>query len=241
MTICCSRGLTIAALATLGLLAVAHPAHASTNIVQDGGFETPVTLTTGNYVYDPTGSPWAFTGNSGVVKPPSDFESGNSTGPTGYGGSQYAFIQSNATGGTGAAGVFTQTFNLSAATTYNLSFLYAGRNGVPSNDGKANDFVTLDGAIGQGNLFSENFSTTDNQAFTSSGGSFTTVSGGSYTLTFSNTSTSSTGGDHTSFIDNVDVSAAPEPSQVAGLALTGFGALGLILTARKRKANEMVA
>ena len=36
---------------------------------------------------------------------------------------------------------------------------------------------------------------------------------------------------------NSSISAAPEPSQLAGLAFSAFGALGLILRSRKRRAN----
>lgn len=36
-------------------------------------------------------------------------------------------------------------------------------------------------------------------------------------------------------IVNTSPAGAPEPSQLAGLAFTGFGAMGLVLKARKRK------
>ena len=231
-----SPGLTLAALATLGLLVAAHPAHANTNIVANSGFDAP--NLGGGYFYKPTTiSPWTFTGNSGVINPPSGFDSG---GNPVYAPSpdQYAFIQS--AGGNQPGGEVSQTLNLTAGTTYNLSFLYAGRNGngYPSYDGAADDLVSLNGDSGQGTVFSQNFSTKSNQDFTNFAGSFTTTAtqAGDYTLKFTNISTS---GDNTSFIDNVDVSAAPEPSQLAGLAFTGFGALGLILKTRKRKTSEV--
>ena len=39
------------------------------NILQDGGFETPV-LSGGSsaYVYNPTGTPWVFEGGSGIQR-----------------------------------------------------------------------------------------------------------------------------------------------------------------------------
>ena len=237
-------GLTLAALATLGLLAAIHPAQAATNIVANGGFDTP-DLGSGYYYNPTTISPWTFTGNSGVINPPSDFDSGRPTVVAPSTG-QYAFIQAN----TGPNGTVYQTLNLTAGTTYNLSFLYAGRNGTPGqtyNDvpygGAANDLVSLIGDTGQGTLFSQNFSTISNQGFTNFAGSFTTTDtqAGNYTLAFSNISAFTSPSDQTSFVDNVNVSAAPEPSQLAGLAFTGFGALGLILKTRKRKVSEVTA
>ena len=240
-----SPGLTLAALATLGLLAAIHPAQAATNIVANGGFDTP-DLTSGYYYNPATISPWTFTGNSGVINPPSGFDSGLPTLIAPSPG-QYAFIQANSTD---PKGTFSQTLNLTAGTTYNLSFLYAGRNGTPGQTfntvpygGAANDLVSLIGDTGQGTLFYQNFSTIDNQGFANLAGSFTTTDtqAGNYTLAFSNISAFTSPSDQTSFVDNVNVSAAPEPSQLAGLAFTGFGALGLILTARKRKVSEVTA
>ena len=233
-----SPGLTLAALATLGLLAAIHPAQAATNIVANGGFDTQ-DLGFG-YHYNPTTiSSWAFTGKSGVINPPSGFDSGLPTLIAPSPG-QYAFIQANSTD---PKGTFSQTLNLTAGTTYNLSFLYAGRKGDPilPYGGTANDLVSLIGNTGQGTLFSQTFSTVTNQGFTDFAGSFTATQAGDYNLAFSNTSVLTGDSDQTSFIDNVDVSAAPEPSQLAGLAFTGFGALGLILTARKRKVSEVTA
>ena len=235
-----SPGLTLAALATLGLLAAIHPAQAATNIVANGGFDTP-DLGSGVYYGTTLVSPWTFTGQSGVINPPSGFDSGLS--PVGGPGSGlYAFIQANSTA-QGAA--FYQILNLTAGTTYNLSFLYAGRNGASNlpYGGAADDLVSLTGNTGQGTLFSQSFSTVSNQTSTNFAGIFTTTAtqAGDYTLAFSNISVLTGNSDQTSFVDNVNVSAAPEPSQLAGLAFTGFGALGLILTARKRKVSEVTA
>ena len=233
-----SPGLTLAALATLGLLAAIHPAQAATNIVANGGFDSP-DLGHGVYYGTAQVSPWTFTGQSGVVNPRSGFDSGLPTLEAPSPG-QYAFIQRNSTA---QGATFYQTLNLTAGTTYNLSFLYAGRNGAANlpYGGTAGDLVSLIGNTGQGTLFSQTFSTVTNQGFTNFAGSFTATQAGDYNLAFSNISVLTGDSDQTSFIDNVDVSAAPEPSQLAGLAFTGFGALGLILTARKRKVSEVTA
>ena len=67
---------------------------------------------------------------------------------------------------------------------------------------------------------------------------FTGLTGGSFTMTQNLTGPNpyNSGIFGLQVVDaSAPVSAAPEPSQLAGLAFTGFGALGLVLKARKRK------
>src|SRR5262249_30539555 len=57
--------------------------------LDDSGFEAPA-LAPGEFRYNPTGSPWAFTGTAGVTTNVNAFTSGNPLAPQ---GSQVAFIQ----------------------------------------------------------------------------------------------------------------------------------------------------
>ena len=253
MTPARSPGLSLAALVTLGLLAAAHPAHAATNIVVNGSFESPVVLGVNaypggtNYAYNPKDANWTFDGDSGLVYPPSAF-SNNAVAPSGYDGFQYAFLQTH---GKDANQVFRgdgsiyQKLTLTAGTQYDYSFRAAGR---PDYNGNATDTVSL-AALSTGTATFDTggafrtFTTVTNQGFNPVAGSFTVDTTGNYNLTFNNITSidPNTVLDETSFIDSVNVSAAPEPSQLAGLAFTGFGALGLILKTRKRKASEVTA
>src|SRR5262249_31865357 len=71
-------------------------------VFSDPGFETPY-VAAGSYAYDPTGSPWTFTGQAGLVSNSSAF--GNPQAPEGL---QAAFVQ-----GTGS---ISPTVNLAAGT-----------------------------------------------------------------------------------------------------------------------------
>jgi hypothetical protein len=100
--------------------------------VYDGGFETPV-VGSGAYQYNPSGSPWTFTGTSGVSGNGSAFTSGNPDAPE---GSQVAFLRNT--------GSFSQVANFTAGT-YTLSFLAAQR----QNHQTSSQFfqVEIDGVI----------------------------------------------------------------------------------------------
>ncbi len=80
----------------------------------DPGFEIPI-LGSGAYQYDPTGSPWTFSGDAGVAGSNSAFTTGNPSAPQ---GSQVAFIQI-----TGSA---SQSVTL-ATGTYSISLEAAQR------------------------------------------------------------------------------------------------------------------
>ena len=245
-----SPGLTLAALAALGLLAAAHPAHANTNIVVNGSFEdlsvkginkggSATGTDSVDFAYRPSGDTWTYTGNSGLNHPDSDFNNSYAL-PTGYDGSQYAFLQTasigtNTTISHGNGSIY-QTLTLTAGTQYNYSFLAAGR---PGFKGDTTDTISLVQAEGSSSTLQTFTTESTNQTFTDYTGSFTVNTSGKYDFTITNITNATKYGDETSFIDKVNVSAAPEPSQLAGLAFTGFGALGLILKTRKRKTSEV--
>jgi O-glycosyl hydrolase len=102
--------------------------------VNGGGFETPA-LGSGPtaYQYNPTGSPWTFTGTSGVSGNGSLFTDGNPDAPE---GSQVAFLQDY--------GSISQVTNF-AAGTYVLSFLAAQR--ANGNDSSQTFQVEIDGIV----------------------------------------------------------------------------------------------
>ncbi len=88
--------------------------------LNDPGFELPA-LATGAYRYDPSGSPWTFSGDAGVANNSSAFTTGNPNAPQ---GSQVAFLQ--------ITGSVNQSITLNA-DTYSISFDAAQRAIGPSN------------------------------------------------------------------------------------------------------------
>jgi hypothetical protein len=84
------------------------------NGVNDGNFETPQ-LATGNYAFNPTGTPWQFNGASGIATNASAFTIGNKNAPDGF---QVAFLKQTAN--------ITQSVYLTAGL-YSLSFMAAQR------------------------------------------------------------------------------------------------------------------
>jgi uncharacterized repeat protein (TIGR03803 family) len=156
----------------------------------DGDFQAPG-LAGNPYIYEsgtPQGQPWSFVGNSGVaVNARGGFEvTPPATGP-------YAFLQ------TGAKGGISQTVTFSAAGSYELDYMVAGRTAGENYGGAANYVAT----ITEGVLFAPD-TTKDGQPFTARTYTFTVLAPGSYTLTFANTGAATTGeADATVLIDNV--------------------------------------
>lgn len=153
--------------------------------VSDPGFEA-VSVGTGSYgafAYDPSGSPWTFTGQAGVAGDGSGFTSGNPDAPE---GSQVAFLQ-----GTGS---MSQSINLDAGT-YSLTFVAAQRGNF--NQGGQTFQVLLDGnVIGT--------CTPSGSSYTSfNTGNFIVDTSGTHTLTFQGLNPN--GGDNTAFIDQVAI------------------------------------
>src|SRR5947209_1023193 len=166
--------------------------------LNDSGFELPA-IANGTFKYNPTGSPWTFTGTAGVAEDGSAFTAGNPAAPR---GSQVVFLQQT--------GKVTQAVNF-AAGSYSISFLAAQRGNAGGNqtfqalvDGKVvGTFNSLAGA---------GYQTLSTSSFT--------VTGGTHTITLQGTNLN--GGDNTAFIDQVLVS-----QQTTSLADSGFESLVL--------------
>jgi hypothetical protein len=133
----------------------------SVNLVaslRDPGFETPA-VGTGAYQYDPSGSPWTFSGSAGVSGNGSAFTAGNPNAPE---GNQVAFLQSY--------GGLSQTLTF-AAGSYSLSFDAAQRAGNASSQTFA---VLIDGAaVGVFTPGDVNYATFTTSSFTLTAGSHT--------------------------------------------------------------------
>ncbi len=155
----------------------------STPSIGDPGFEQ-VVVGAGNFQYDPTGSPWTFSGSSGISGNNSGFTSGNPPAPQ---GSQVAFLQ-----GTGS---FTQSVAGWAAASYVLTFDAAQRGNFGVSQQNFN--VLIDGSVvGTFTPSSTSYQSYSTAAFT--------VAAGTHTITFQGLD--SAGGDNTAFIDAVTIS-----------------------------------
>jgi hypothetical protein len=156
--------------------------------VGDPGFEAPVV---GNdFSYNPTGSPWTFSGvpgnGSGVTGNNSGFTSGNSAAPE---GTQVGYVQGK--------GTITQPVAGWSAGSYTISFNAAQR----GNDGvSAQDFEVLvdGGVVGTFKPAGVSYQAYTTAAFA--------VTAGSHTIAFLGLNTA--GGDNTAFIDNVIIAFA---------------------------------
>jgi hypothetical protein len=158
----------------------------ASNPISDFSFESPP-LTAGTYRYNPTtGSPWTFSGASGIESNGSAFSAANAPD-----GTQAALLQSI---DSDPPGQIAQTVTLNPGTYY-ISFWAAQRQGCGVNPIQ----VQVDG---------QNVGSPISPASTSWGlyqtVSFTITSAGSHTIAFVST-VSSNGGDYDSFIDAVTV------------------------------------
>jgi len=152
-------------------------------LIGDSGFEQ-VVVGAGQFKYDPTGSPWAFSGSSGISGNNSGFTSGSPPAPQ---GSQVAFVQ--------ATGSFTRTVADWAAGSYVLTFDAAQRENVQAS--QENFSVLIDGTVVD--IFTP--SSTSYQSYSTA---MFTVTAGTHTITFQGLD--SAGGDNTAFIDDVSIS-----------------------------------
>jgi hypothetical protein len=199
-------------------LACAGAANAATNLVANGGFEAPSEVGQ-DYVNFSS----AFTGwnvpvnNVDIVTYAGAYGEG---APAGGGGAQFLDLV-----GFGSTGAISQDLNLVAGKTYNFSFDYA--NNAFSTPSASAD-VTLDGVLLT--AISHNTSTTTNGDWTHYSGTFVAGASGPYDLAFTTTAGGGSGG---IFLDNVSISAVPEPATWA-LMLAGFGGLGAALRRRRQ-------
>jgi hypothetical protein len=151
----------------------------------------------GNYVSDPTGSAWTFSG-AGVSGNDSPFTSGNPNAPV---GSQVAFLQN--------LDSITQSVAGWAAGSYTISFDAAAR----GNWGGLNNFeVLIDGTV----VGTFEPTTTSYQIYTTNA---FTVASGTHTIEFLGLNTA--GGDDTDFLDNV-TDALASPPAVPTIGDSGF-------------------
>ena len=188
------------------LAAFAGSAHAAS--IPDGSFEN-LNFQNGQYVYNPTGSAWTFTGGAGETGNQSAW--GFQDAPDGH---VVAFLQTISS--------ISQTLTgLVAGTTYTVSFDLAHR----PNYGLNQVSLSFDG----GSIFSL---TPTSDAWTTYTASFT-ATGTSGLLSFS---TNDGRADNDSGLDNVRITgeqgAVPEPASWA-LMLGGFGLVGAAMRSRK--------
>jgi hypothetical protein len=171
------------------------------NPVSDFSFESP-SLAANSYQYNPTGSPWTFSGTSGIESDGGAFSAAKAPD-----GSQAAILQSI---DSGSAGQISQTVTLDPGTYY-ISFWAAQRQGYGVNPIQ----VQVDG---------QNVGSPISPASTSwalyQTVSFTITSAGSHTIAFVSTVLSN-GDDHDSFIDAVTVVGPPPSSDSIAVTDTG--------------------
>jgi hypothetical protein len=151
------------------------------------GFETPV-MASGNYQYNPLGSPWTFNGaagnGSGMVANGSGF--GNPNAPQGV---QAAFVQSN--------GVISQVLSgFAIGTSYTITYSAAQRSGNAQSWN-----VTIDGTVIKSNT----------PGSTSYSPVTATFMATAVTHTLAFVGTDLAGGDNTVFIDNIRITPALNP------------------------------
>ena len=153
---------------------------ASPSSIGDPGFEQ-VVVGSGQFQYGPTGSPWVFTGGSGISGNNSGFTSGNPNAPQ---GAQVAILQQT--------GSFSQSVTGLTAGSYVLTFDAAQR----GNHGGSEDFnVQIDGSVV--GIFTP--SSTSYQSYSTVAFSVTGDSSTKHTITFQGLDRA--GGDNTAFLD----------------------------------------
>lgn len=156
------------------------------------GFETP-SIGTGNFVYNPSGAFWTFTGSSGngsgLLANGSGF--GNPNAPQGM---QAAFVQSYGS-------ISQLLYGFTPGTTYTITYSAAQRSGANQHGGESWD-VMIDNSIITNNNPGATSYTTYTATFTAS----------AFTHALSFVGTDLAGGDNTVFLDNVSIS--PPISQV---------------------------
>ena len=162
----------------------------------DPGFELPA-LSAGTFAYNPTGSPWMFSGGAGVSSNQSPFTSGNPDAPQ---GNQVALIQ--------GMGNISQSVQFAAgAFVIHFEAAQRGNFGVSAQTFQ----VLVDGTV------VGTFNNLSSTAYTQLSTSSFTVTAGFHTVTFQGTNLN--GGDNTVFLDQVSVVQPPPTPSLAALPL----------------------
>lgn len=197
---------------TLIIAARGPAAHAQ--IIVNSSFEAPA-LPTNSFLYNPTGTPWVFTNDSGIINNSTGWQSGGVHAPN---GSQVGFIQSPHPA-FGQVGSISQTITLPATGVYTLSYFLAGRSG-PSGEGGVLPFdVFLDNT-----LIGSDSSTTGMtfqmrvMSFGASAGAHTFLLQGRRPVPDPNVFQ-----DNTAFFDMVMITPVPEPSSLALASVVAAG------------------
>lgn len=222
---------TLSLAAAIAALAIAQPAAAATNLIANGGFETPGDPTGASVVIyaggEPTGFGWTVTEGSVDVHA-TNGPFGGEPDPAGAGAAALDLV------GLGQTGGIAQTFATLVGATYRLTFDFANNPFGPS---AAMDFgvkgrnsnVFMQSVTHSGSVLSDmnwtnfvyEFTATDTQS----------------TLFFTNTAGITHGG---VYLDNVGVeylsggvAGVPEPGTWA-LMISGFALAGAALRRRQR-------
>jgi hypothetical protein len=215
-------------LSLVAIVALSGTTHA--DIILDGSFASPA-IPSNSSVLDPTGSPWTFVSNSGIINNSTLWESGGvpAVNPA-VNGPQVGYIQSQGFFGNGQVGSFNQTIALPANGTYQLSFYLAGRLG-PSGEGGDLPFNIYLGATEIGSDESSTGMAFQMQSFTFN------AAAGTYDLLFQGMAPvpdTNIFQDNTAFFDVMSIAAVPEPNS---LVLTGLPLIIAIVVIRMRRSK----
>jgi hypothetical protein len=185
--------------------------------INNYSFETPSLPQNGSFQYGPTNAGWTFTpvgsgnGGSGVATPQIN-PSASFGGYTPPDGVQYGYLQ--------RVGSISQTLTFPSTGTYVLSLYLAGRpyneNVDFPNDGNQDVGGYLDG----NSIFYQ--ATTTNQPFTLYTADFNATAG-PHVLSLAGLLLPN---DETALVDDVTITAVPEPEILGVLGIAGIGLLG---------------